>query len=108
MHDAVGFWTNFHKRLSGAVRITDSNGVLLSGGGSKDGLIYGNNLTIGENATYDYAFLSITTENNVAEVIDFVVCGMIDDTTGHTVRQTWVGDEDITDLVQEIYGNVAA
>jgi len=107
MYDAVGFYTNFHARLKNATTITDRDGnVLKASNGNNDGIIYGNNLSIGEDGIYG-AHLTITTEYNVAEIIDFVVCGMLDDTSGHSVKQTLVNGQDITELVDSIYNTVS-
>jgi len=107
MYDAVGFYTNFHSRLRNAITISDRDGnVLKDGNGSKEGLIYGDNLSISEDGIYG-AHLTISTESNVAEIIDFVVCGILDDTSGHSVKQTYINDIDITELVDDIYNNVS-
>ena len=105
MYDAVGFYTNFHNRLSNATTITDADGNVLKAATTTEGLIYGNNLSISEDA-YG-ASLTIITESNVAEIIDFVVLGILDDTSGHSVKQTYVNGEDITELVDDIYNTVS-
>ena len=107
MYDAVGFYTNFHTRLRNAVAITDSDGnVLKHSNSNKDGLIYGDNLSIHEDNIHG-AYLTITTQCNVAEIVDFVVQGILDDKSGHSVKQTYINDIDVSELVDDIYCTVS-